>query len=209
MAKKSATGNEIYNIVALCFADRHTAGQVAKEVRSQQKLAGYKVVVEAVVEVDEKGKTHIHEPGKGGVGGTAGGVVGAALGLIGGPAGLLAWTVAGAAIGGISGHYLGRLIPKHDLEELGKQMTPNSSAYLALVEDKYAEAVVDELQGYKAKVVTLTVADEASQSVAITVAADVTAPGAATATSKPAADASSKEPAKSDSTKPASEKSAS
>jgi uncharacterized membrane protein len=104
--------------------------------------------------------------------------------------------VAGAAIGGISGHYLGRLIPKKDLEELGKQMNPNSSAYLAMVEDHYAEAVIDELKGYKAKVVTLTVADEASQSVAMAVAADVTTPGQ-TATTKPAT--------KSDTAKPATE----
>lgn len=201
MAKKSTGGNEVYNIVALCFADRKTASMVAKEVRSQQKLAGYKVVVEAVVEVDEKGKTHIHEPGKGGVGGSAGAVAGAALGLIGGPAGLLAWTVAGAAIGGISGHYLGQLIPKKDLEELAKEMKPNSSAYLALVEDKFAEAVADELKGYKAKVVTLTVADEASQSVAIAVAADVTKTDQGAA-SKPAA-----APAKTAAAKPSSEKS--
>jgi len=201
VAKKSTNGNEVYNIVALCFADRATAGQVAKEVRSQQKLAGYKVVVEAVVEVDEKGKTHIHEPGKGGVGGSAGAVAGVALGLIGGPAGLLAWTVAGAAIGGISGHYLGQLIPKKDLEELAKQMQPNSSAYLALVEDKFAEAVADELTGYKAKIVTLTVADEASQSVAMAVAADVTNTDEGAA-SKPAA-----APAKTDAAIPTTEKS--
>jgi uncharacterized membrane protein len=109
--------------------------------------------------------------------------------------------VAGAAIGGISGHYLGQLIPKKDLEELAKEMKPNSSAYLALVEDKFAEAVADELKGYKAKVVTLTVADEASQSVAIAVAADVTKTDQGAA-SKPAA-----APAKTAAAKPSSEKS--
>jgi hypothetical protein len=72
---------------------------------------------------------------------------------------------------------------------------------LALVEDKFAEAVADELKGYKAKIVTLTVADEASKSVAMAVAADVTKTDEGAA-SKPAA-----VPAKTDEAIPTTEKS--
>lgn len=176
MAKKSADSSEVYNIVALCFTDKSTGQKVAKEVRSQQKLEGYKVIAEAVVEVDEKGKPHIHEPGRGGFGGTVGVVAGGLLGLIGGPAGLLAWAVAGGVIGGVAGHYAGRMIPAADLEELGRQMSPNSSAFLALVEDTEAEKVIDQMKGYNAKVVTLTVGDEASQTISTAISADITVP---------------------------------
>jgi uncharacterized membrane protein len=166
----------VYHILAFCFANKNTADQVAKEVRQNQKLANYKVVAEAVVEVDEKGKTHVHEPGKGGVGTTIGLVTGGLLGLIGGPAGLLAWTVAGGVIGGVAGKFGGRLIPVKDLKALGEQMDPNSSAFLALVEDTYAENVITDMQGYNANVVTLTVGDEASGEIAAAVSADIDAP---------------------------------
>jgi uncharacterized membrane protein len=218
MAKKKKTdGSQVYNIVALCFADRATGQEVAKAVRSEQKLAGYKVVAEAVVEVDAKGKTHIHEPGRGGLGGGIGAAAGGLLGLIGGPAGLLAWAVAGGVVGGIAGHYMGRAIPAKDLEKLGKQMKPDSSAFLALVEDTDTEKVIDEMKGYKANVVTLTIADEASGTVEMAVAADVTvpkqdgsakesAPAAKTESTKSSTAKSSS--AKSDNTKSASAKTA-
>ena len=166
----------VYHVLAFCFANKNTADQVAKEVRRSAKFANYPIVTDAVVEVDEKGKTHVHEPGKGGVGTTIGLVAGGVLGLIGGPAGLLAWTVAGGIIGGLAGKYGGRIIPAKDLKAFGEKMEPDSSAFLVLVEDTYAENVVNDMQGYNAKVVTLTVSDEASGEIATAVAADVDAP---------------------------------
>jgi uncharacterized membrane protein len=197
VAKKNSSASSVYHIIALCFADRSKGERVAKDVKSQQKLQGYKVVGYAVVEVDEKGKSHIHEPGHGGIGSGAGAVVGGLLGLVGGPAGLLAWTVAGAAVGGISGHYMGRLVPEKDLKELASHMQPNSSAFLALVEDTDTEKVIDALDGYQANIVTLTVGDEASGTLGVAVAADITASGTSLAgdtapkeNAKPAADSS-------------------
>ena len=109
--------------------------------------------------------------------GTAAGlVVGGLLGLIGGPAGLLAWAVAGGVIGGFAGKIGGRAIPKKDLEELSAQMKPNTSAILAIVEDKQAESLIDSMKGYKAQIVTLTVGDEVSGEIAQAVVADVEVP---------------------------------
>jgi uncharacterized membrane protein len=124
------------------------------------------IVAEAIVSVDADGKTHIHEPGHGTVGSVVGAVGGGLLGLIGGPAGLLAWTVGGAVVGGVAGKYLGRPFSKGDLKEIGEAMSPDSSAFLLLVEDINSESVIDSMKGYNANVVTLTVGDELSGQIA-------------------------------------------
>jgi uncharacterized membrane protein len=191
MSKQDKTA--VYNIIAFIFADRGTAQTVSSELKNTAKDVGDNIVANAVVEVDEKGKAHIHEAGHGGRGTAAGLVVGGLLGLIGGPAGLLAWAVAGGVIGGFAGKIGGRAIPKKDLEELSAQMKPSTSAILAIVEDKQCESLIDDMKGYKAKVVTLTVGDEVSgelaQAVAVDVevpASDTTAPAAATGAAAPA-----------------------
>jgi uncharacterized membrane protein len=184
----------VYNIIAFIFADREKAQTVSNELKHTAKDVGDKIVANAVVEVDEKGKAHIHEAGHGGRGAVGGVIVGGLLGLIGGPVGLLAWAVAGGVIGGFAGKIGGRAIPKKDLEELSAQMKPNTSAILAIVEDKQSESLIDDMKGYKAQVVTLTVGDEVSGEIAQAVAADVevpvsdtTAPAAAAPAPAPAA----------------------
>jgi uncharacterized membrane protein len=156
----------VYHILAFCFADPKTARQVDKDLKRNQWAEGYAVLAHAVVEVDDKGKVHVHEPGHGVLTGTLGAATGGVLALIGGPAGVLAWAVAGGAIGGAVGHYFGRAIPVDDLKKLGEQMEPNSSAIVALVEDLASENVIDSMEGYNANVVTLTVGDELSGQIA-------------------------------------------
>lgn len=164
----------VYNIVAFNFDGQDTAKQTLKEAKKAGAMEGYDVVVEAIVEQDEKGKVHFHEPGHGVWGGAGGAVAGGLLGLIGGPAGLLAWTVGGAVVGGVAGKYLGRPISKGDLKEIGAAMAPDTSAVLLLLEDKYTEGVVKGMAGYSANVVTLTVGDELSGQIASYVAGAAT-----------------------------------
>ncbi|UCC50849.1 MAG: DUF1269 domain-containing protein [Anaerolineaceae bacterium] len=164
----------VYNIVAFNFDGQDTAKQTLKEAKKAGAFEGYDVVVEAVVEQDEKGKVHFHEPGHGVWGGAGGAVAGGLLGLIGGPAGLLAWTVGGAVVGGAAGKYLGRPIKKGDLKEIGEAMAPDSSAFLLLLEDKDTEDAVKSMSGYNANVVTLTVGDELSGQIASYVAGEAT-----------------------------------
>jgi uncharacterized membrane protein len=152
----------VYNIVGFVFDGKDAASENMKEIKSSGVLDGYKIKVQAVVEQDENGKVHIHEPGHGVWGTALGAGGGSLLGLIGGPAGLLAWTVGGAVLGGLTGKYAGRPIAKGDLEELGSAMTPNSSALLLVLEDKDTENVINDLQGYNAQVVTLTLGDDLS-----------------------------------------------
>ena len=151
------SGSAVYNILAFSFAGQDTAAQTMKEIKSSGALDGYEIAAQATIDQDAKGKVHIHEPGKGGVGATVGAVAGGLLGLIGGPAGVLAMATAGAAVGGTAGHYWGRAIPKEDLEELGEALTPNSSMMLLLLEDTYSEGVINSMAGYSGDAVTLTV----------------------------------------------------
>jgi uncharacterized membrane protein len=166
----SSDSSAVYNILAFRFDGQKGASEAVKDLKSSGTLDGYKIAAECVVEQDAKGKVHIHETGRGGLGTAIGAGSGALLGLIGGPAGLLAWTVAGGVIGGVAGKYLGRPISKGDLKEIGEALSPNTSALLMLLEDVESEGVIKSMQGYSANVVTLTVGDELSGQIAAYVA---------------------------------------
>ena len=170
----SNTRSSIYNILVFSFTDTHTADEVVNELKASQKLGGYKIVAEAVVIREADGSVHVHEPGEGGKGATIGAVVGGAIGLLGGPVGVLWLAAAGGALGGVAGHFVGRSIPADDLKKIGEQLQPNSSAFLALVEDTDAEAVVNSMSGVNANVVTVTLGDELSGTIAQAIEADVT-----------------------------------
>jgi uncharacterized membrane protein len=173
-------GSSIYDILVFAFTDTRTADAVVEELKASQKLGGYKVVAEAVVIHEADGSVHIHEPGKGGRGATIGAVAGGALALLGGPVGVLALAVTGGVIGGVAGHFAGREISADDLKQIGAQLPPNSSAFLALVENTDAEAVVNNMKGYKANVVTVTLGDELSGTIAQAIAAEIQVPASQT-----------------------------
>jgi uncharacterized membrane protein len=206
----SNAGSSIYDILVFSFADTHTADQVVDELKASQKLGGYKVVAEAVVIREADGSVHVHEPGEGGKGAAIGAVVGGAIGLLGGPVGVLWLAAAGGALGGVAGHFAGRSIPADDLKKIGEQLQPNSSAFLALVENTDAEAVVNSMSGVNANVVRITLGDELSGTVAQAVEADITVtapqasqatPAASTEAATPATTAESTAPATSQDSK--------
>ncbi len=167
------TSSAVYNIVAFCFDGQDTAKQTLEDAKSAGALDGYDIVAECLVNQDEDGKVHIHEPGHGAWGAVIGGAIGGALGLIGGPAGVLALAASGAAIGGVAGH-LDRVVPKEDLEEIGEALTPDTSAVLLLLEDTQTEDAVDSMSGYNAQVVKLTVGSDLSGQIAQYTAGAVT-----------------------------------
>ena len=165
MSSKS-NGSAVYDILAFVFDGQDTAKQTLGDIKSAGALDGFDIQAQCIAEQDEKGKVHIHEPGKGGVGGSIGAVAGGLLGMLGGPAGVLAMGAAGAAIGGTAGHYWGRIVPADDLKELGATLEPNSSALLLLLEDTYSEDVINGMADYDTNVVTLTVGDDLSGEIA-------------------------------------------
>ena len=92
-----------------CFANPDHTGEAVRELEASQKLGGYRIVAEAVVERDDSGKVHIHEPGRGGAGGTIG--AGGLAGLFIGPLAVLLLAVTGGALDGVAGHFAGRALP--------------------------------------------------------------------------------------------------
>jgi len=161
-----------YTILAFCFAERARADEVMKELKAAKTLENNHVVATAVVVVDEHGKAHVHQHGRGGVGAATGIMAGEALALLGGPAGLLVWAVAGGAIGGAVGHFVDRAFTKEDLAKLKDQMPPNSSAILTMAKDTETSGITTALQPYQAIVVTLALGDEATDAVDQAVVAD-------------------------------------
>lgn len=164
---------EVYHIVAFEFAGRDRADQVVDLLKKAGKSEEYKVSAWAVVEIDDKGKAHVHQSGHGGKGTAAGAGVGALLGLVGGPAGLLVWTLGGALLGGVAGKHFGHQFDTDELKALTTDMAPNTSAIIAIVENKAAEAMAKAMGQYDAKVVTLTLGSQLSGEVASYAAVDL------------------------------------
>lgn len=169
-------GSSIIDIVVFSFADTQTAGNVVKELKASQKLAGYKVRAEAVVIREPDGSIKVHEPGRGGRDAAIGAAIGGTIGLLAGPVGVLWLAAAGGALGGVAGHFAGRAIPKSDLELIGARLEPNSSAFMVLIEDTDAEAMVDSMEGYKADVVIVTLGDELSGTIVQTAGGEIQMP---------------------------------
>ena len=164
--------SNVYTVLAFCFADRFTAGEVLKELKASKQLEEFNIVAEAVVEVDDKGKSHVHQHGRGGVGATVGIMAGEALALLGGPVGLLAFAVAGGVIGGAAGHFVDQAFSKEELAKLKDQLSPNSSALLTMAKEAETEKITAGLTGYPATVVTLALGEEASKTVEQAIAPD-------------------------------------
>jgi uncharacterized membrane protein len=177
MSKKEQSSS-VYHILMFAFQGSKSAGENFKLLKSAGKLEGYKIVAQAIVERDAAGKIEFHEPGRGGVGATVGLIAGGIAGALFAPVTVLGMAVLGGTMGGIAGHFAGREIPPEDLKRLGAALPTNSSAFLALVEDVDAEKVINDMKDYKANVVTVTVGDELSGSIAQYVAAEISGPAA-------------------------------
>jgi uncharacterized membrane protein len=158
--------SKLYRIIAYEFAGEDRAAQVIDLLRKSGRAHDYKVAAWADVRIDNKGKAHVKQSGHGGVGTAAGAGVGALLGLIGGPAGLLIWTLGGALVGGVAGKHIGHQFDAKEIKALAAGMEPNSSAIIAIVEDKAAEAMAEAMGEYDAKIVSLTVGSQLSGEVA-------------------------------------------
>jgi uncharacterized membrane protein len=159
MAEETPT---VYHIVAYEFEGRGRAKQVVQLLKKAQRDREYRVPAWAIIDVDERGKAHIHQSGHGGKGAAIGAGVGAVLGLIGGPAGLLAWTLGSALVGGVAGKISGREFDGNQLKALAVSMEPNTSAILVVIDDRAAESAAKAMQEFDAKVVTLTVGSQLS-----------------------------------------------
>ena len=65
---KTQDSSAAYNILAFVFKGQKGASDAMKQLKSSGALDGYKIEAECIVEQDTKGKVHMHETGRGGVG---------------------------------------------------------------------------------------------------------------------------------------------
>jgi uncharacterized membrane protein len=173
MADNKQETPQVYHLVALEFVGKDRAMQVIDLVRGQQSKETFKVQAWAVVEVDERGKAEVKQSGNGGKGAAIGAGTGVLLGLIGGPAGLLVWALGGTLLGGLIGKSSGHAFDKDQLKAIAAGMVPNSSAIVAIIEDREMEKAAAEAGEMGAKVVTVTLGDQMSGEVAQYAAIDL------------------------------------
>ena len=67
--------------------------------------------------------------------------------------------------------------PADDLRKIGNALPPDSSGLIVVLEDMDAEKAINELEGYKAEIVTFTIGDELSGEIDSYVSAEVTKTG--------------------------------
>lgn len=163
----------IYHVLLFAFEGEKSADEIVKQLRSSQKEAKYDVLEWAIVRRNAEGKIKVKQPGHGDWGAGIGGGTGAALALIGGPLGIAAATVVGALAGGAIGHFVGRNFDQDELKKAAAALPPNSSGFVALVQDTGAEALLKDMKGVTANVVTLTAGSELSGALLHAAAADI------------------------------------
>lgn len=141
------------DLVVIGFDNEHTAFEVRAELVKLQKE--YLIDMEDVVVVtkDEKGKVRLHQATNLTIAGAVtGGFWGMLIGLI------FLNPLFGVAIGAGAGALSGKLsdigVSDNFMKELGKTFTPGSSALFVLVRKVTADKVLDQLKGFKGKVLT-------------------------------------------------------
>ncbi len=139
------------NLVVIGFEDEHTAFEMRAELVRLQKE--YLIEMEDVVVVtkDEKGKVKLHQAANltavGAVGGSFWGML---LGMI------FFNPLMGAAVGAGAGALSGKLrdigIDDNFIKGLGETITPESSALFVLVRKSTPDKVLEELKGFRGKI---------------------------------------------------------
>jgi uncharacterized membrane protein len=123
-------------LIYAVYDGQDTAGQVFKTMRSAQGgETGERIVSYAVVSKDMKGKVSVRDQRKRDAG--IGAVLGGVIGLIGGPVAVAAGAAAGGAVGYLTGDAVG--IPRDKVETMRASLTPNSSALVVVLDDKWVQ----------------------------------------------------------------------
>lgn len=154
--------NIVCHAAAYVFNDRRTARRVRRWLGKEMETMRYEIVAVAIVETDGRGRATYLESSRVLSLALLGGLGGALLGLVAGPAGMLVAALAGAVLGGLLGRGLGRPFSPYDLRDLAGKMEPNSSALLAIVQDTGNERWLHRQGVSDARIVTLTLGDEAN-----------------------------------------------
>lgn len=136
-------------LVYAVYPGPDTASQVFKSMKAAQGATGERIESYAVVSKDIKGKVRVVDQRKTGAG--VGAVVGGVIGLLGGPAGVAAGAAAGGAAGYLTGDAVG--IPRDSVEKMKESLTPDSSALVVVLDDRWVKDVERDLNQANARAV--------------------------------------------------------
>jgi uncharacterized membrane protein len=146
--------------IIAAFDSEQAADKALQELKALQKEKAIKIKDAAVLRRDADSKLHVKETAEltGKKGAVVGGVTGALLGVIAGPVGWAA--LGGAAIGGLVGKLRDSGFDNKRLEEWGANLTPGSSAIVAVIEHTWVREVEALLREQAKDVISLAVGNE-------------------------------------------------
>jgi uncharacterized membrane protein len=144
-----AAADRSESLVYAVYNGQDTATEVFKTMRSAQGQTGERIEAYAVVSKDLKGKIRVRDQRRtdAGVGAVGGGVIG----LLGGPVGVAIGASAGGAVGYLTGEAVG--IPRDRVESMKASLTPDSSALVVVLNDRWVNDVERDLNEAHARAV--------------------------------------------------------
>jgi len=144
-----AADDKSETLVYAVYAGQDTASQVFKTMRSAQSSTGERIEAYAVVSKDLKGKVRVRDQRKTGAG--IGAAVGGVIGLLGGPVGVAVGASAGGAVGYLTGEAVG--ISRDNVNSMKQSLTPDSSALVVVLNDRWVNDVERDLNQAHARAV--------------------------------------------------------
>jgi uncharacterized membrane protein len=140
-------------LIVSVYNDRLMAGTVLSQLKKMDDDGSLDIRNAAMLIKDEDGHLHLKDEEDVGTGAGAlfGAITGGLIGLLGGPAGAIVGAVAGAATGGAAAAIIDMGFSNDQLKELQASMPAGSSALVVLVEHKWIEKLVGELEKNRGK----------------------------------------------------------
>jgi uncharacterized membrane protein len=133
----------LYHVVMVAFEGTDTAARVVDRLKSEHAFGECEIEGAAVVSRDAAGHIHLHERGAAGVGAAFGTAAATIVGVVTGPVFFPILLAVGAIGGGLAGHFAGQALPPEDLRKVALSLTPDTSAYIAVVDTKHARNVAE------------------------------------------------------------------
>jgi uncharacterized membrane protein len=154
-----------YHVMMLSFRGMDDARRARDEVRLEGIMNAIEIEGEALVERDADGKIHVHESGAAGIGAVAGATTMGIVGVLTGPVVVMLLIALGGVIGGVAGHFAGKMLPPEDLRRVAAGLPPGSSAYLAVVDARHAPALAEAYAQRGAEVIEIPVETEVANAI--------------------------------------------
>ena len=149
-----------HSLVYAVYDNEEGAMSAFKAMQSAQEQNAIRLESWAVVSKDAKGRVHVQRSNQK-EGTIAGVVVGGLIGALGGPAGAAAGATAGGFLGRAGGEAVG--IPTEDIHAIKENLSPSSSAVIAVVDERWVSDVSRSLKQAQARSVLDTKIQQGTQ----------------------------------------------